>query len=308
MSTNINDITLQSTDGTLKAKNYEGNMIWPEWFLDRQPTQEDLDMLDAQGIDAALIYVDGDEVNTPKGITVEPQYIQLHEGNKYKQFVFIAGDAHWTITNITPNVVIASSTGQMEGIGNARLEVTTPLSANPNANFGTHTGSFVITAVDANGVSATIPVTILISKPIIVGGKGNGETVTITLNEGNNYTAYLSVNRDRAWGVVEEANCHRIIVDPLFGLTDATLTITKSDSPDLMNTSTTSDLTRTAQFRVETEVFGTDGETEWVRVLVTIIIPKVPIIPDPNPVFYFIDPPGIGQGVPANQTDTYIYA
>jgi len=225
MSTNINDITLQSTDGVLRARNNEGNLIYPMLFVEDESELNNPNI--AQGFDSVLVVVDGDG-----SMDIDPTVIHLTEENNYFQSLYMRGEGAWTIrgADASSNIAYAhldSSSGQMMGVGDVRIDVTS-LVTTP----GEYTSSFVV--VLSNGTEITIPVTITVSQQLTVNGRT--DSVTINLNAGNNYTETLSVVRDREW-TVENVDTNKIIVTPTSGNGAATLTVTKS--PNLSSSTAT---------------------------------------------------------------------
>ena len=301
MSTNISDITLQSTDGTLVAKNYGGALVYPMLCLDREPTQADADMLQAEGWDAVLVCVDGDEAGGR--ITVSQTDVYLNEDNNYFQSILLFGEGAWTISGVDEDcITVETSSGQNEGIGTARLDIeaTQSLKNQP----GSYNSFFMVTISSTSGETVRINVHIAVSVPLTVKDEENntqasdGGTLTVNLNEGNGYTADLTIIRDRDWQVESVANFDRIIVTPLSGDGNSTLTVTKSDSPDLINT-TTADITRTAVFRIVSFY-------QQVQVNVNITIPPPPP-PDP-PTLTFVDPrPGTDEAGATGTDPIYLY-
>lgn len=232
MSTNLQDITLQSMDGTLVARNEMGHLTDPILFLNRQPVPSD-----AQGWDRVLVFVDGN--NT---INIHPAVIELNEENNYFQSLFIQGDGYWSISSVVDEFVhLESSSGQMEGVGNARIDVTkAPTLPAP----GGYSCFFIITLANAEGTEVRVPVYITVNIPLRVNDKGNNETLEINLNAANNYTQTLTIIRDREW-ILENVDTGKISVSPASGngaeLPDfaSTLTITKSPSLTTSTTETT---------------------------------------------------------------------
>lgn len=221
MSTNLQDITLQSMDGVLTATNDAGHLVYPMLHLNRQPTPAD-----AQGWDRVLVFVEGGT-----NFDVNPASILLNEDNNYFQSLYIRGDGAWSISGVnTDRIQVESSSGQMLGAGNARIDITKAPALNTQ---GSYTCSFTVILATAVGSEMEIPVTIEVSNPLQVNGEGNGETLTISLNNTNQYTELLTVERDREW-TLENVDTNKISVSPVSGngasLQDfiSTLTVTKS--------------------------------------------------------------------------------
>ena len=231
MSVNLQDISLQSTDGTLVARNESGHLTYPMLFLNRQPVPED-----AQGWDRVLVFVDGD--NT---IRVSPSVIELNEENNYFQSLSIQGEGYWSISGVVGEFIqLDSSSGQLEGVGNARIDVTKAPSLTSPGGYSCY---FVITLANAEGTQIQIPVYIIVNVPITVNAKKNGETLTINLNQANNYTELLTIIRDREW-TTENVDTNIINVSPVSGngaeLPDFADTLTVTKSPNMaMTTATT---------------------------------------------------------------------
>jgi hypothetical protein len=95
MSTNLQDITLQSMDETLVATNDEGHLIYPMLFLNRQPVPSDV-----QGWDRVLVFVDGNGV-----ANVSPSVINLNEENNYFQSLTIQGEGAWSISGVVEEFI-----------------------------------------------------------------------------------------------------------------------------------------------------------------------------------------------------------
>jgi len=264
------NITLQTIDGKHQAKNDGlGNLTAPIVFSDRQPTQSDLDMLDEQGWDEVLFLVDNNGV-----LAVEPTSIILHEDNNYCQYIFIKGHGAWSISGVDAHLItLDSSTGLMAGSGDARIDVE----AVPGLLPGKYHCSF--TVMLANGESVIVEVALDVSVPLTVNGEGNGKTVTLNLNADNNYTASLTVARDRNWEVSGVSNFGRIVVSPPAGdgvtLPPYTETVTVTKSPGFTEIGTH---TPAASFDVVSSAYR-------VRVNVNIVI-----LPPPFE-HTFTDPP-----------------
>ena len=235
MSSNLQEITLQSTDGVLVATNDDGHLVYPMLHLNRQPVPSD-----AQGWDRVLIFVDKEST-----INVSPPVIVLNEENNYFQSLYIQADGKWTISDVVEDFIeLDSSTGQGTGVGNARIDIT---KASSLTEQGGYTSQFSITLADADSTTVTIPVYINVNVPLTVNGKGTGETVTINLDGANSYTETLTIIRDREWSL-ENVDNGTIAVSPPNGngefLPDFVSTLTVTKSPALTTT------TATATFQV----------------------------------------------------------
>jgi hypothetical protein len=282
MSTNINDITLQSICKTLVAKNDgSGKLIYPEYFVQGQFTEEDAEFLAELDFDNILIYIEGNE------ISVNPTEVYLHEVNNYFQRILLLGDGHWTISDIDEDYFgVESSTGQLEGIGNAWLDITKVLSLTAPGEY-----SRFFTITTGTGLTITVNVHIDVSVPLSV------NPTTITLNEANNYTATVSVTRDRQWDVGAGTNPTYVIIAPMSGNGNGEITVTKS--PTLVNTSTSQNRTETATFQVVSNY-------QTVTITVSIVIPALP--PPPPPTLAFVDPrPGTDEVGATGTEPLYLY-
>jgi hypothetical protein len=258
MATNLQDITLQSMDETLVATNDEGHLIYPMLFLNRQPVPSDV-----QGWDRVLVFIDGDGI-----VNVSPSVINLNEENNYFQSLTIQGEGAWSISGMVEEFIrLDSSSGQMTGIGNARIDVT---KASTLTAQGGYSCFFVVTLSNADGTEMRVPVYIDVNVPLRVNNVGNGSTLTMNLNAGNGYSESLAVIRDREW-TVENVDTDKINVSPEMGngaelpdFTD-TLTITKSPSLSATTATTTFQIVSLYQ-RVNVKVNITITLTgEWVN-------------------------------------------
>jgi hypothetical protein len=229
MSTNLQDITLQSPDGVLVATNEAGRLVYPMLFLNRQPTPED-----AQGWDRVLVFIDGDGI-----INIYPSAINLNEENHYFQSLYIQTEGKWSISGVVEEyILLDSSSGQREGVGYARIDV---MKAPALTIRGEYSCFFVITLDTADGNEIQIPVCININVPLIVNEKNHGETLDITLNNANQYTQLLTIIRDREW-TLENVDTNIINVSPTSGIgmtPDFASTLTVTKSPDLTTTTAT---------------------------------------------------------------------
>jgi len=224
----MSNITLESLNGTLKAKNEGGHLVYPMLHLDRQPTPEDV-----QDFDRVLVFIDGE--NT---ITVSPTAISLNEENNYFQSLSIQGEGQWSISGVVTEFIrLESSSGQLSGEGNARIDIT---KAPTLTERGEHSCYFTVTL--ANGEEHRVMVYIIVNLPLKVNNKGNGETLTINLNAANNYTQALTIIRDREWAV-ENVDTGKITVSPESGngaaMPDFTDTLSLTKSPNLLTTTAT---------------------------------------------------------------------
>jgi len=258
MTTNINDITLQSTDGVLVARNEQGHLTYPMLFLDREPIPSDV-----QGWDRVLVLIDSDG-----GMSVSPTVIELTEENNSFQSLSIQGEGAWSISGVTDELIqLESSSGQMAGVGNARMDITKAAGLTGQGGYSTF-----FTVTNSNGTEIRVDVYITVNRPMTVDGTGNGGTLNITLNQGNNYTQTLTILRDREW-TAEGIDTNIINVTPTSGsganMPDfiSTLTVTKSPLLTAPGTTTTT-LTVVSGYQT-------------VYVTVTLIIPVTADWDDP---------------------------
>jgi len=230
MSTNLQDITLQSADGVLVATNDAGHLIYPMLHLNRQPTPDD-----ARGWDRVLVFVDGDG-----SLRVSPAAINLNEENNYFQSLYIEAEGKWTISSVVAEFIqLESSSGQLEGVGNARIDITKAASLTTRGEYSCF---FMVSLDNVDGTEIRVPVYITLNVTMRVNGRGNGETLTINLNNANDYTQLLTIIRDREW-TLENVNTNIINVSPMSGngsdLPDFTSTLTVTKSPSLTTTTAT---------------------------------------------------------------------
>ena len=229
----MSNITLTSLNRTLKAKNEDGHLIYPEVFLDRQPNAEDEALFNEHGFDAVLVFIDGE--NT---ISVSPTVITLNEENNYFQSLTIQGEGAWSISGVVTEFIrLESSSGQLSGEGSARIDI---MKAAALTERGEHSCYFTVSL--ANGEEHRVMVYITVNLPLKVNNKGNGETLTVNLNAANNYTQALTIIRDREW-TVENVETGKIAVSPVSGngaaLPDFADTLTLTKSPTLLTTTAT---------------------------------------------------------------------
>ena len=261
MSTNLQDITLQSSDGVLEATNEAGHLTYPMLFLNRQPTPDD-----AKGWNRVLVFVDGNG-----SLRVSPAAIELNEENNYFQSLYIQAEGKWSISGVVEEYIqLESSSGQMEGVGNARIDITkAPTLTVP----GGYSCFFIVSLANVDGTEIHLPVYITLNVPLKVNDKVNGETLTINLNNANQYTQLLTIIRDRDW-ILENVNTDIINVSPLEGNgrddPDFTSTLTITKSPNL-NTQTA------------TTTFQVVSLFQRVNVKVNIIMTLTGEFVDPRP-------------------------
>jgi len=179
-----------------------------------------------------LVLIDGGG-----GIDVSPTVVYLNEENNYHQSVYLMGEGAWSISGVTEHINLTSSSGQLSGVGNARIDVTKTVSLVEQGGYSTF-----FTVTNSNGTEIRVDVYITVSQPLTVNGTGNGGTINITLNQGNNYTETLTIIRDREW-IVEGVDINKINVSPTSGngaeLPGFASTFTVTKSPLLTTTSAT---------------------------------------------------------------------
>jgi hypothetical protein len=235
MSTNLQEITLQSADEVLAAKNEAGHLTYPMVHLNRQPTADDARLWDAMGFDRVLVFVDGDG-----SLRINPAVIELNEENSYFQSLYIYAEGLWEIEDVIGEYIqLESSSGQMEGVGNARLDISkAPLLTAQ----GGYSCFFTVALASVDGSEIRIPVYINLNVPLTVNGMGNNGTLTINLNQSNNYTQLLTIIRDREWRLAN-VDTGKINVSPSGGngqdLPGFASTITITKSPNLSATTAT---------------------------------------------------------------------
>jgi len=282
MSTNLQDITLQSADGVLVATNEAGHLTYPMLHLNRQPTPED-----ARGWDRVLVFVDGDG-----SLRVHPAAIELNEENNYFQSLYVEAEGKWAISGVVAEFIqLESSSGQLEGVGNARIDISKATSLSIPGEYSCF---FIVALTNVDGTEIRVPVYIVLNVLLRVNNRGNGETLTINLNNANDYTQLLTIIRDREWSL-ENVNTNIINVSPMSGngsdLPDFTSTLTVTKSPTLKPALT--EIRTTTTFQV-VSLF------QRVNVVVTIIIPAI------TATLAFVDPRPGEAGATGNNP-LYLY-
>ena len=175
MSIELQEITLESLDGTLTATNVQGHLTYPMLHLDRDPVPED-----AQGQDQVLVFVDG-KVRA----AIQPTVIVLHEGNNFEQTLSIQTGGAWSISGVDTSKYQVNRTA---GTGDAVITVTkAPAFILP----GNHASTFSITVDGAVQSVTNIGVYIFI--------KGDSRAAIeisyrqVLLDEENGYTQPLDI-------------------------------------------------------------------------------------------------------------------
>ena len=278
MRIDISDITLESMDGVLVAKNKGGHLTYPMLHLDRQPTPED-----AQGFERVLIFVDGD--NT---ISIKTEHVILDESNNYYAEVEVTGTGGWSISGVNENYL--RITEGLAGINDATIVIE---KADTLIERGIYTSYFEIILANINGGTIKVRVDVIVNVPLIVKSKGidNGkrhsETLEITLDDANYFHAVLEIIRDREWHL-EYVDENIIDVLP-----------EKGNGESLQNF--ISELTITKAFN-STEARSTDFYvvSVWQRVHVKVNISAAIVTRA------WIDPPA-GQEGALKTGNTYIY-
>ena len=158
----------------------------------------------------------------------------------------------------------------LDRLPNARIDIT---KAATLITRGEYTCSFTIVLTGMEGSEIRIPVYINLNVPLTVNGTGNNGTLTINLNQSNNYTELLTIIRDREW-TLENVDTGKINVSPANGngqdLPGFSSTLTVTRSPDLSST------TATAAFQI-VSLF------QRVNVIVNITITATLEFVDPLP-------------------------
>jgi len=207
MSTTIQDITLQSTDGVLVARNNGGHLTYPMLHLDRDPMPED-----AQGWDRVLIFVDG-----KTRATISPTIIVLFEENNFSQSLYIQTGGEWSISGVDNSKF---QVDQREGVGDARIIVT---KVPAFTETGHHISEFAITVHGAVQSVTTIQVYLFLC--------GASEIVInhwyITLDEVNGYSESLDIPIAGEWTIFGVTSS-LIQVTPMSGAGHGLLAITKT--------------------------------------------------------------------------------
>ena len=216
MSTNITDITLQSMDGTLVAKNEQGLLVYPMLHLDREPVPED-----AQGFDQILVFVDGKTRST-----ISPTILVLFEGNNFAQSLNIQTGGEWSITGVNNSLIRVNKTSGAgdTGTGDTIINVTKAPTFN---ELGFHFCSFTVSIAGAVVSETTIQVY------LFIGGGSIGTSIvsptSITLDETNNHSQTLTIQSDEEWLLVG-VNTEQITAGHMQGVGNAQIEIKKAAS------------------------------------------------------------------------------
>ena len=208
MSTNLQDITLESTDGTLVAKNDPpGHLTYPMLFLDREPTPED-----TEGWDNVLVFLEGDVGYRPipGESSISPTSVILFEENQFLQTLEIQSRESWSISDVSPSIHVSQSAGSNQ------ITVTKDSALTA---LGIHTCSFTV------AIDGTVQTQKLIQVYVIIGNIGSAGTSSVTpiqveLNEANTYTQFLQIVSDVAWEIVA-VDSSKIAVSQAEGSGDA---------------------------------------------------------------------------------------
>ena len=211
MSTNITDITLQSTDGTLVARNDNGHLTYPMLHLDREPVPED-----AQGFEQVLVFVDGKTRST-----ISPTVIVLFEENGFAGSLDIQTWGEWSISGVNNSLIRVN---KMTGTGNTTINVT---KASSFSELGFHACSFTISIAGAVVSETTIQVYIFIGGSSV--GTSTVSPTSITLDESNNHSQTLTIQSDEEW-LIAGVNAEQITASRIQGTGNAQIEIKKSAS------------------------------------------------------------------------------
>jgi len=172
MSINPQDVSLQTIDDVLVARNEQGHLTAPLLFLNREAVPED-----AEDWDAVLIFSDG-----KTRATIDSTIIILHKGNGFTQVLEIETGGAWSISGVNENLV-SIDPDQREGTGNVQIGVQkTPSFDVP----GFSSCVFMLSIAGAVVNEHVIQV-------FIFNGKGLGVPHSITLNEVNQYSEVLNI-------------------------------------------------------------------------------------------------------------------
>jgi hypothetical protein len=184
MSTNLyEEITLESTDGTLVAKNDPpGHLTYPLLFLDREPTPED-----AQDWDQVLIFLEGNVKYQPVSgeSSISPTSVILFEENNFSQALEIQTMEPWSISDVSPSIQVAQ-------IPESNQIVVTKAPA--LTELGIHSCSFTVT------LDGTIQTQKIVQVYVIIGGMSRDfNIITIDLDEDHGYSQPLDIPVEGAW-------------------------------------------------------------------------------------------------------------
>ena len=213
MTTNLQDITLQSMDGVLVARNEQGHLAYPMLHLDREPVPED-----AQDWDRVLVFVDGKTRST-----ISPTVIVLFEENNFSQSLDIQTGGAWTISGIANSLIRVD---KITGTGNAAINVTkAPSLVEPGIYFC----SFTVSITGAVASETSIQVYLFIGSGSI--GTSTVSPTSITLTESNNFSQTLTIQSDDEW-FVANVNTERIQIasNQMQGVGNAPIEVKKAAS------------------------------------------------------------------------------
>ena len=185
MTTELQEITLESLNGTLAATNEQGHLTFPMLHIDREPVPED-----AQGFDSVLVFVEGG-VRIPGGEKIMPTTIVLFEENDFTQLLDIQTRGEWSISGVVPEQFQVDKT---DGTGSGQIAITKePSLSEP----GTHSSSLTISITGKNPSETNIPVY------IIIGGDAVDTNVLhVDLDEDNGYFQPLDIPSESSWNTI----------------------------------------------------------------------------------------------------------
>jgi hypothetical protein len=174
MTLNPENISLQSLDDLLAARNEQGHLTAPMLFLDREAVPDD-----AEDFGAVLVFSDG-----KTRAVIDSTILVLHKGNDYTQTLGIETGGTWTLSEINENYVFIDPE-QREGFGDVQIDVSRALAMQDVPGF--HGCDFLLTIDGAVASEQVIHV-------FIFNGKGLGaiQHTSITLDENNDYEYTLA--------------------------------------------------------------------------------------------------------------------
>lgn len=167
MTIDPQDVSLQSMDDVLVARNEQGHLIAPLLFLNREAVPEDAEDWD---FSAVLVFSDG-KTRATIGSTV----LILYKGNGFTQTLEIETGGAWSISGVKENLLYIDPE-QREGTGNAQIGVHRAPTLDVPGFYSTEF------TLSINGAVANEN----IIKVFIYDGRGAG-VLFITLDEINNY-------------------------------------------------------------------------------------------------------------------------
>ena len=189
MSTDLQNIALESLDGTLVAQNENGHLTYPMLHLDSDSVPENAQGWAPlmQGYESVLVFVEG-KVHFTDEDKIAPTTLVLCEENNFSQTINIQTEREWSITRMNDSLIRVDP---MAGVGNSQLTVT---KAPAFSESGFYFSSFTITIA---GVSETgIQVYLFMGSPI------ESNMITIDLTEDNDYIQPLDVAAAASWKTV----------------------------------------------------------------------------------------------------------